>query len=104
MLPSMLTSSCSISRDVPVGTNGRTKPQVLYANVACLILPMNTTTAIENEFSLGRAYDIYFKAGQDSQIGDLVIQNGQTYSIKAVQSYNVPIAGYVHAMAEQEVS
>jgi hypothetical protein len=69
----LLEHTCTIKRNAAIGTNGRYQVEDLATGVACLKLPMNTTTAIQNEFSLGRAYDIYFADGQDVKPGDKII-------------------------------
>lgn len=99
-----LVHLCNIKRSVAVGTNGRTQEQTLYSNVACLVLPMNNTTAIENQFSLGRAFDFYFDVGQDVKPSDQLIYNGNTHAVKSVQSYDEPLVGHVRALCEQVVS
>lgn len=99
----MLQHSCAIKRKQTVGTNGRSSVQQLYSGVSSLFLPMNHRTAIENNFSIGRAYDVYFNAGQDIQPGDQLVYNGSTFSVRSVQNYNVPIVGYICAQTEQEV-
>jgi hypothetical protein len=100
----LLEHTCTIKRNAAVGNNGRYQVQDLAVNVACLKLPMNTTTAIQNEFSLGRAYDIYFADGQDVKPGDKIIIGSYSFVAKAVQLYEVPTVGHVRALCEQEVS
>jgi len=99
----LLQHACAIRRKVTVGTNGRSSVQTLYSAVQCLFLPMNSRTAIENKFSIGRAYDAYFSANQDVRPGDQLTWNGWTFSVKSVQAYKVAYAGYTQAMVEQEV-
>lgn len=99
-----LVHSCTISRNAVLGTNGRHQMQVLYTNVSCLALPMNTKTEILNKFELGRGYDFYFAPTQDVKGGDVFTYNGDTYSAEAIQFYNVPLVGYIHALAKQEAS
>jgi hypothetical protein len=100
----LLEHTCTIKRNVAVGTNGRYQMQDLATNVACLRLPMNVQTAIQNEFSLGRAYDIYFADTQDVKPGDKIIISGDSHIVKAVQPYQLPLVGHVRALCEQEVS
>lgn len=99
----LLDHNCSIKRSVTVGTNGRSQMQSLYTNVSCLVLPMNTTTAIENGFSIGRAYEIYFDISQDVQTGDQVSFNSDTYYVRLTQPFNVALVGHIKAMAEMEL-
>ncbi len=98
-----LVHICDINGPVPVGTNGGTEMGPLYQDIACLVLPMNNTTAIENDFSIGRAFDIYFAAGQDVKPGYQVRYDGNTYVVRVVQPFKVPIVGHVRTMCEQEI-
>lgn len=101
----MLRQTCSLSRSVPVGTNGRTQPQQLYPSLSCMVLPMNNTTAIAYDFSLGRAFDFYFADGTDVQIGDRLTFNGATYMVKSVKPYSgFGVTSYMQVLTEQEVS
>ncbi len=98
-----LSQTCTINRNVAVGTNGRSQKQALYTNVPCLALPMSSHTAIENKFDLGRAFDINFAEGQDVKIGDQVVIGSSTYDVKYIRSYTTPTIGYVLTMCEEEV-
>lgn len=100
----LLVQTCNLNRDAVVGTNGRTAKQLLYSSLQCLVLPMNTTTAIEHNYAIGRAYDFFFGPGQDVQPADQLVYNGNIYNVKAVQPYEVPLVGYVHALCEQVIS
>ena len=97
--------TATIQRNAAVGTNGRRQFQDLYTGIPCLALPMGLSTAISNGFSLGRAYDVYFGEGQDVKAGDKLIIDGQSYTVKGVQSFKVlaPVS-HVRALCEQEVS
>lgn len=103
MFPGLLQHACIIKRKAKVGTNGRSSVSTLYSGISCLFLPMNHRTAIENKFSIGRAYDCYFNANQDVLPGDQLTWNGSTFSVKSVQAYNVPAVGYIMAQTEQEI-
>ncbi len=100
----LLQHTCNINRDAAVGTNGRTAKQALYTAVSCLVLPMNSNTAIQNKFELGRAYDIYFADGQDVKPGDQLVYNGSNFMVKVVQPYAVAYVGHVKTLCQQEVS
>lgn len=100
----MLEHICDIKRDSAVGTNGRTSKQTVYTAVSCLVLPMNTNTAIQNKFELGRAYDIYFADGQDVKPGDQLVYNGSNFMVKVVQPFAVPNVAHVRTMCQQEIS
>lgn|SRR5487761_1069871 len=106
MFPGLLNATAAITRQEPLSgaTNGRTAPTVVYTNVPCLIMPMNHRTAIDLHFDIGRANDIYFNDSQDLRPEDVVTINGNTYVVSAVQSYAMPLAGYVVGHAEQEIN
>lgn len=95
---------CDISRNTTLGTNGRKQLALLYSGVACLAIPMNSATAVTNGFDLGRAVDFYFDVEQDIRTGDVLTFSLNTYVVKTVQKYQVPVAGHTHVMAQQEVS
>ena len=100
----LLEHTCTIKRNVPVGTNGRYQMATLATDVDCLSLPMNASTTIQNGFSLGRAYDIYFGEGQDVKPGDKIVVGSDSHVVRAVQDYKLPLVGHVRALCEQEVS
>lgn len=104
MFVGLLPNIVNISRSVPLGTNGRTQMKQLYVGVQCLVMPMNNRTAIENKFSLGKAYDIYFASGMDVRAADEIAYSGNIYIVKLTQPYTVPLVGYTLAMCEQEIS
>lgn len=104
MPPSMLPNTSKISRMASDGTVNGQSMQPLYENVACLIMPMNHTTAIEQKISLGRAFNIHYQVGQDVSPGDQITSNGQIYDVKAVRSYSVPFVNHVLCLTEQEVN
>lgn len=95
---------CAISRDTAIGTNGRTEKSSVYTDVPCLVLPMNTSTAIQNKFEIGRAYDIYFADGQDVKPGDQLTYSGSSFMVKVVQPYAVAYAAHVRTMCQQEIA
>jgi hypothetical protein len=100
----LLEHTCAIRRNAPVGTNGRRQLADKYTGVRCLVLPMNDATTIRHEFTLGRAFDIYFADGQDVKVGDQVVFDAAKYTVRSVQPYKVPHAAHIRAMCEQEVS
>lgn len=103
-LANLLSQTASIKRSQAVGTNGRTQQQTLYSNVACQAFPMSRATAIEHEFSLGRAYNVYFNVGQDVQTGDQLVIGSDTYDVRFVKAYSMSGVGHTLALCEQEVS
>jgi len=99
----LLVHNCDIARNQPVGTNGRRSFVTLTTAVQCLFLPMTAQAAVQNGFSVGFAWDIYFLDGTDVKIGDRLTQNGQTYIIRGKQPYlNMPFVSHLHMTAETE--
>lgn len=99
-----LIHTCTISRNMTLGTNGRKALQTLATGVPCLGWPMNAQTTIQNQFELGRGYDFYFNSTQDVRVGDKIGWNGDTYVVSAKQLYDVPIVQHIHVSAKQEVN
>lgn len=99
-----LLHSCTIKRNVAVGTNGRQAMQTLASGVRCLELPMALNTAVTNGWSIGKAYDIYFGVDEDVKAGDKVVIGSDTYSVKGIQQFNVPVVGHVRALCVQEIN
>ena len=100
----LLEHTCTIRRNVAVGTNGRRQVADLHTDVPCLALPMGLSTAVSNGFSLGKAYDVFFAEGQDVKAGDKLVVGSNSYTVKGVQVYMLPLVGHVRALCEQEVS
>lgn len=100
----LLEHTCTIKRNVAVGTNGRRQVADLYTAVPCLALPMGLSTAISQGFSLGKAYDVFFGEGQDVKAGDKLVIGSDSYTVKGIQTFSVPIVSHVRALCEQEVS
>ena len=99
-----LSMTADVYRDSALGTNGRTQKTKLYTAIQCLALPMGHQTTIEHEFALGRGYDVYFSAGTDVKIGDQLVINGNTYDVRFVKAYAVPVVGHTLAVCEEEVA
>lgn len=104
MFSPMLTETATISRKASTGITGGSSMQQLYTGIRCTRLPMNRTTAVELGFSLGKATNIYFDVGQDVRADDQVVIGGHTYSVGAVQAYNMPLVGHTLAFCEEEIS
>lgn len=99
----LLTQTGDIQRYGSDGVNNNQSMQTIASGIACLALPMNTQTAIENEFSLGRAYDVYCDDSQDVRTGDKFVIGSDTYVVKAVQAYHMPPVNHLRCSTEQEV-
>lgn len=107
MFPGLLNSTCSITRNIPVegSTSGRKAPQQIYTSVPCMVEPMGSSTAIANEFELGRAYTFNFGPTADVQVADELGYSGSTYVVKYLKPYTGygPIS-YIQVLTEQEIS
>jgi hypothetical protein len=99
----LLTETAAIQRYGNDGVNNNQSMQTIASSVPCLSLPMHHQTAIENGFSLGRAYDIYFDDSQDVRTGDKVVIGSESYVVKAVQPYHMPLVAHLRCLTEQEV-
>ncbi|WP_427007193.1 hypothetical protein [Pseudarthrobacter sp. H2] len=75
----------------------------LYTGLQCLFLPMTAQAAVQNGFSVGFGWDIYFNDGTDIQIGDKLTFSGTTYIVRGKQPYSgLPLVSHVHLTAETE--
>lgn len=100
-----LEHTCSTRRNVPVGTNGRHEVQDHLNDIRCLFLPLTTRATVENGFSLGRGYEVFFDTATDVKPGDRLTRNGLSYTVRHVQNFDTnPIIAHLHAYAEQDVS
>lgn len=99
----LLQHSADIARNAAIGTNGRRGMSTVATGVRCLVLPMATRTAIENQFSLGKAYDVYFAEGTDVRVGDKLTKDDGRYIVRQVMPYKVAVVGHVRALCELEV-
>lgn len=99
----LLQHSCDVARNQSLGTNGRHQFATIATAVPSLFLPMSAQAAIQNQFSVGYAWDIYFNDGTDIQIGDRLTYNGQTYLVRGKQPYSgLQLVSYLHVSAETE--
>lgn len=94
--------SVSVARDQPVGTNGRSSKVQVYGQVRCLVLPMSTSVAIQNNFSLGRAFTVFFKRSADIKVGDRLTWDGTNLFVRYIQDYNTRFVPHLEAMCEAE--
>lgn len=100
----LLQHTCDIKRYQAVGTTGQRQIQTIATGRPCLVLPMNRRTAIENQFSLGRAFDFYFDQTEDVQTSDKLVFNASSYVVRSVEPYTLPLVGHLHVLCEQEVT
>lgn len=98
----MLEHSCDISRNQPLGTNGRYQMAQLATAVPCLFLPVGSRIAVEQGFTIGRDYEVFFDSGADVKVGDKLARDGKSYIVSYVQTYETAYAGHVHIFAKQE--
>lgn len=100
----LLEHTADVYRNTVVGTNGRKQLTLHASAVECLVLPMAVSAAIENGFSIGRAYDVYFAEAADVAVGDRLVWSGNNFVVKFVQPFSVPFVGHTRALCEQEIS
>lgn len=95
--------TCDTKRDTAVGTNGRHSKTAHLSGVACLFVPMPSRAEIDNGFSVGTGFDVYFKdQTTDVTTGDQLVRSGATYNVRSVARYEVPRVGHLHALATRE--
>jgi hypothetical protein len=98
-----LFHSCSTQRNAAVGTNGRKSFSNNLSSVRCLFLPMSSFSAIQNGFTVGSAYDVYFDDGTDVAVNDRLIWSGNTYLVKGVQRFTgLPTVSHIKVTAVTE--
>lgn len=101
----LLVHTCDIKRNTSVGTNGRKVPQTLYTGVGATFIPMPAATAARLNFSLSDSYDVYMDISTDVKRGDVLVYDGATYTVKAVQRHpGFGPVSHTRIMAEREVS
>jgi hypothetical protein len=94
---------CGIKRDAALGTNGRMTKQTISTANKCLFLPMPSRAEIENNFSVGTAYDVFFPdPAHDVKTGDQLLWNAKAYNVRAARSYEVPRVGHMHCLVTRE--
>lgn len=101
----LLRHRCRIDRQKPATSNGQYKMRALYSDVPSLFIPMSAKAAVENNFSIGRGYDVYFEEEQDVRVGDRLVWCGGTYYVSGIQKFSdMPPVSHTHVMAEQKVT
>lgn len=98
----LLEHTCDVTRNTAVGTNGRRQRTALATGVRCLCLPMDARAAIENGFTVGRSAEVFFELDQDVKVGDKLTILGNSYNVRGVAAYEVPLVGHKRALCEQE--
>lgn len=105
MLARLLVHRCDVARNQPVGTNGRKELAPVATDLPCLFLPLDRQAAIENGYSVGYAWDVYFDDGTDIQKGDRLTFNGRKYIVGGDRPFeHIPIVGHLHVIATTEDS
>lgn len=100
----LLNHTCTVSRDTPVGTNGRMKMQLYKTGIRCLALPMGSAVTIQNEMQMGRGFEVSMGPGEDIKVGDQLSCNGMTLSVKYIRDYtNVPPVSHLELVCEQVI-
>lgn len=95
--------TCDVKRDVAQGTNGRATKQLFASGLKCLFIPMSSRAEIENNFTIGTAYDVYFPSStQDVKTNDQLIWEGQKFNVRGSRRYVVPRVGHTHCSVTRE--
>lgn len=103
MRRNLFQHQCSVKRAAPVGTNGRQSKVEVATGVSSLFIPMASRTEIENGFSLGAGYDVYFGDPiADVRTGDQLVYDGATFNVRAVRAYKAGRVSHKHALATRE--
>lgn len=99
----MFKHYCGIKRDTALGTNGRMQKQTISVANKCLFVPMSSQLELENSFTVGSGYDVYFPdQDTDVLVGDQLIWNAKTFNVRAVALYDVPSVGHIHCITTRE--
>lgn len=98
-----LQHQCDVARNQAVGTNGRKQMTTVHTAIACLFLPMSPQAAIQNNYSVGTAWDVYVDDGTDIQIGDMLTWNSATYIVRGRQPFTgLPVVSHIRLAAVTE--
>lgn len=98
----LMKHACDVRRDAAVGTNGRRSKQVIATAVKCTFIPMPSRAEIENDYTVGSGYDVFFQMDADVKTGDQLVWSGQTYNVRAVREYLFKRVGHIHVLATRE--
>jgi hypothetical protein len=98
-----LVHTCNVARNVAVGTNGRKSYQALSNGLPCLFLPMSAYSAVQNGYTVGSAFNVYFNDGTDVQVGDKLTYNGQSYIVRGREVFTgIPVVSHIKVTAVTE--
>lgn len=101
----LLQHTCDVERKIAVGTNGRKELAPFSKNKPCTIIPMSAPASIENGYSVGSGYNIYFPPGTDVKVGDKLKGLGQEFYVKAVIPYiGFGPVSHIQTMASTEIN
>lgn len=90
-------------RTAPVGTNGTKAYQAHLTGVRCLFLPMSAYSSVQNGFSIGSGFEVYFDDGADVLVNDRLVWLGQNYLVKGVERFTgIPTVSHVKVTAVTE--
>jgi hypothetical protein len=99
----MLRHKCDLGRFVNEGTNKRRIYQALYTGLSCLVLPMSAYASVQNSYSVGSAFEVYFKDGADVKVSDKLTYNGQTFIVRGREAFTgIPSVSYLKISAVTE--
>jgi hypothetical protein len=98
----LFVHKATVKRNQAVGTNGRSQKATVATDVSCTFIPMTTRTEVENGFSVGVGYDVYFPLSADVRAGDQLEWDGGKFNVRGVRTYSVPRIGHRHVLATRE--
>jgi hypothetical protein len=84
----LLEHTAAQQRQTKIAGQGEsTALQTVSNAVACLCLPMDDRAAVQQGFTVGQAYDVFFADGQDIKKGDRLTVNGLVLYVSGVQRF-----------------
>ncbi|MEA9986251.1 hypothetical protein [Subtercola sp. RTI3] len=64
---------------------------------------MSRTSAVQNGYDVGKAWDVYFDDGTDVQVNDRLSFNGENYIVKGRQVFSsFPAVSHIQVTAVTE--
>lgn len=101
----LLVHTCSIQRRQKIDGKGLSARWTNIADgVHCLVLPSTPNDTLNQNLTVGKDYNAYFKPNTDVKEGDkLVVSTGVVVLVKGIADYkDVPNVSHIEAMCETE--
>lgn len=67
-----------------------------------MFIPMSGRAEMENQFSPGTGYNVYFPVDVDVLTQDQLVWDGDVFNVRAVRTYKVPRIAHKHVTATRE--